>query len=85
MRDTCVVGREHHVEVDALWAVWKTWCENDNRKPGTNAVFGRDLRAAAPRVKKTRPTEDNNRINVYEGIAYNPPQRDNNELALRLL
>ena len=24
---------------------WKTWCEADNRPPGTKAVFGRDLRA----------------------------------------
>ena len=40
IRDRCVVGRQT-VKVDALWAAWKTWCEEDNRPPGTKAVFGR--------------------------------------------
>ena len=69
IRDTCVVEEGHRVEVDGLWTVWKGWCEGENRHPGTKAGLGRDLKAAVPTVKKTRPrTEDEERPYVYEGI-----------------
>ena len=69
VRDTCVVGGDNSVEVDALWKTWKSWCEGENRHPGTKASLGRDLKAAVPTVKKTRPrTEDEERTYVYEGI-----------------
>ena len=68
VRDECVVGSDHRVEIAALWAAWKTWCEGDNRHPGTKAVFGRDLHATAPMVRKIRPREGGDRTHVYEGI-----------------
>ena len=68
VRDVCVVGSEYRVEVNALWSAWKTWCENDNRNPGTKAVFGRDLHAAVPIVRKIRPIEGGSRTHAYEGI-----------------
>ena len=61
------------MEVNALWSAWKTWCENEGRKPGTKACLGRDLRAAAPGMKKTRPLEGGSRPYVYEGIALHAP------------
>jgi phage/plasmid-associated DNA primase len=67
LRDCCVMGR-YHVEVDALWAAWKGWCEGDNRHPGTKAVFSRDLRAAVPTLKHRRPRKDDDRYHIYEGI-----------------
>ena len=55
IRDACDVGEDNGVEVDALWTAWKSWCEGENRHPGTKAGLGRDLKAAVPTVKKTRP------------------------------
>ena len=72
IRDTCVIG-DDAVEIDALWAAWKGWCEDDNRHPGTKAVFGRDLKAAVPTVKRTRRRTDDDRPYVYEGIALRQP------------
>ena len=69
IRDECVVGTNNTVTVDTLWGAWKTWCEGDNRHPGTKAVWGRNLKAAAPTVHKAKPRgEDNRRMRVYEGL-----------------
>ena len=69
IRDTSVVGGDRRVELDALWTAWKSWCEGENRHPGTRAGFGRDLKAAVPTSKRTRPrTGGEARPYVYEGI-----------------
>ena len=68
VRDRCVVGRGHHVEVDRLWSAWKSWCETENRTPGTKVLFGRDPHAATPTVLKTRRRDGEHRIANYEGI-----------------
>jgi putative DNA primase/helicase len=68
IRDRCVVGGRYQVKVDALWIGWKAWCEGDNRHPGTKAVFGRDLRAAVPTLKRARPRDEDDRDYAYEGI-----------------
>jgi len=68
VRDVCVVGR-HQVEADTLWAEWKAWCAQDNRHAGTKAVFGRDLKAAVPSLRRVRPRGDaETRAYHYEGI-----------------
>ena len=68
LHDACIMGSEHRVAVDRLWAVWTAWCENEGRAPGSKPVFGRDLHAAAPTIKKTRPHDDSGRTHVYNGI-----------------
>ena len=73
IRHRCIVGRECSVEVNVLWAAWKTWCKGDNRVLGTKGVFGRDLQAAAPMVRKTRPRKGDDRIQTYEGIGLRSP------------
>ena len=73
LRDACIMGSEHRVAVDRLWAAWKAWCENEGRAPGSKALFGRDLHAAAPTIKKTRPAGDGKRTSFYEGIALQSP------------
>ena len=61
IRDTCDVGTTQRVGVDDLWEHWKRWCTDDNRHPGTKAVFGRDLKAAVPTIKKARLRDDDDR------------------------
>ena len=68
VRDRCLVGSDRQVEVDALWTAWKTWCEDENRHLGTKTGFGRDLKAAVPMVKRSRPRTDADRLYVYVGI-----------------
>ena len=78
IRDACDVGEDNGVEVDALWTAWKSWCEGENRHPGTKAGLGRDLKAAVPTVKKTRPrAEDEERPYVYGGIGLREKSREN--------
>jgi putative DNA primase/helicase len=70
IRDYCVVDSTESVKVDALWTAWKTWCVDDNRHTGTKELFGRDLRAALPTLKKRRPrTGEGERDHVYQGLA----------------
>ena len=67
-RDRCVVGRDRQVEVGRLWSAWKSWCETENHAPGTKVLFGRDLHAAMPTVRKTRRRKGEHRVATYEGI-----------------
>jgi putative DNA primase/helicase len=70
IRNRCVTGHQHEVGVDVLWAAWKSWCIEENRHPGTKEIFGRDLRAALPTLKKRRPrTADGERDHLYQGVA----------------
>ena len=69
LRDQCVIGGANEVKVEALWTAWKTWCTGENRHPGTKELFGRDLRAAVPTLKKRRPrTDDGERDHLYQGL-----------------
>jgi putative DNA primase/helicase len=48
VRDRCRVGLDLTVEVGALYAAYRRWCEDNGRHAVNKAVFGRDLRAARP-------------------------------------
>ena len=81
IRDMCVVG-PYRVEAEALWRSWKLWCEGDNRPPGTKAVFGRDLRAAVPTVRRVRPRTESSRSYFYEGVGLRENSRTHAEESL---
>ncbi len=69
VREHCVVGAGHTVECGKLFGRWKEWCTEQGRThPGTMQTFGRDLRAAVPGLKSTRPRTWEGRIRHYEGI-----------------
>lgn len=73
VRDDCVVGPEYEITKQDLWDAWKKWCENNGRnRPGTKATFGRDLMAAYPMITTTRPRDDGQRVNMYQGIDVKP-------------
>ena len=67
VRDRCEVG-DKSVSVDCLWTTWKEWCADQNRHPGSKAVFGRNLHAAVPMLRKTRSRDGNDRSHEYNGI-----------------
>lgn len=69
VRERCRVRPNDRVEVSALYAAWRAWCDRHGRKePGTEETFGRDLRAAVPTLKRTRPRSSEGRPYVYVGI-----------------
>jgi putative DNA primase/helicase len=69
IRTQCLLYPDAEVEVDRLWKAWKGYCEGENVRLGSKATFGRDLRAAAPTVKRTRPRDGDERQYSYCGIA----------------
>jgi putative DNA primase/helicase len=69
IEDCCRVGAGYKASVAKLFDRWKTWCETKGRKePGTEQVFGRDLLAAVPTLRRVQPREGEKRYRSYEGI-----------------
>jgi putative DNA primase/helicase len=74
VRDRCVIGAQHEIDVDTLWHAWKVWCDDQGwERTGTRQIFGRDLRAALPGLRKIQPRgKDGARYRAYQGIALRP-------------
>jgi putative DNA primase/helicase len=70
VRDVCVVGPEHEVGKSDLFDAWKVWCEEEGKtRPGDKAMFGRNLRAALPRLTDARPGgHSESRARVWRGV-----------------
>lgn len=69
VRDSCEVGVDQSVKIDALYDAFRAWSEANGHVKSTKQVFGRDLRAAlGGRLKVSQPRDTENRARVYEGI-----------------
>ena len=69
IREKCLVRTGLTVGVPELFSAWVEWCKGQGiERPGTQQMFGRDLRAAVPGLGMCQPREDGERIRVYEGI-----------------
>jgi hypothetical protein len=55
VRDNCKIGPDEKIERDVLYTRYRQWCEESGFKPSSKPVFGRDLRAARPQIKVSRP------------------------------
>jgi putative DNA primase/helicase len=72
VREACAVAADQEVGKDTLFAAWQAWCGREGRRePGEKVTFGRNLRAAAPRVKQCQRTVGARREWWYQGIALN--------------
>jgi putative DNA primase/helicase len=72
LRDRCTVDLGDEIRVDELYAAWGGWCDENGHKKSTKQTFGRDLRAAVPHVRRSRPRaegDDDGRDPVYRGVA----------------
>jgi putative DNA primase/helicase len=69
VREKCDFGADKEVEVDLLFGAYKTWCEENEHPKASKQMFGRDLRAAVPAVRRTRPRDGSGRHYVYTSIA----------------
>jgi putative DNA primase/helicase len=74
VRNRCEIGEGYSVSLDDLYKVWCWWCDEQGRdKPGTKQIFGRNLRAAIPSLRLTRPRDDNGeQKRAYDGIRIKP-------------
>jgi putative DNA primase/helicase len=69
VRERCKVGPNCEIEVDALYGAYKVWAENNGHAKTAKETFGRNLRAAIPSVRRTRPRDGDERRHVYVGIS----------------
>jgi putative DNA primase/helicase len=76
VREACVTGTEHEIQIDRLWSAWKFWGEENGHRAGTKQKFGADLRAVYPPLKRRRPRgkeeDEKERPRFYEGVALRP-------------
>jgi putative DNA primase/helicase len=68
VRERCEIGTDKEVEVDRLYDNYKDWCQESEHPKHSKSVFGRDLRAAAPTLRKIRPRDRTDRRQTYIGI-----------------
>jgi putative DNA primase/helicase len=68
VREKCDIGATHEIDVETLYDAYKNWCEVNEHRKESMQMFGRDLRAAVPAVRKTRVGTDT-RHHVYTGLA----------------
>jgi putative DNA primase/helicase len=70
VRERCVLDPNAEIPVDELYGSYKTWCQECEYPKSPKVHFGRDLRAACPSVRKTRPRNPSpdKRHYVYAGI-----------------
>lgn len=76
LRDECDTSGPDKTCIKAhLYERWRDWChEHGYPRPGSEAHFGRDLRAALPLIQEIRPTEAGERIRKWAGIELRPRQ-----------
>jgi putative DNA primase/helicase len=74
VREKCRISPDAEVEVDRLYLAYKSWCEANEHRKMSVQLFGRNLRAAVPAIRKARPRSDSlTRHHLYIGIDLNPP------------
>jgi putative DNA primase/helicase len=84
VRECCTLGAGHRASVADLFAKWEAWCKGKGRKPGSEQTFGRDLLAAVPTLRRTRPRMGEERVRGYDGIALKEPSGQDNSTAAGL-
>jgi putative DNA primase/helicase len=78
VREKCELGADKQVNVDVLYTAYKQWAEDNGHVKMSKSLFGRDLRAAHPSIRKTRPrdrTGEDERHHIYTGIDIRKDER----------
>jgi putative DNA primase/helicase len=70
VRERCVLDPEETIGPDAIYEIYKSWCQENEYPKFAKHVFGRDLFAACASVRKKRPSLPGGGKGpaVYEGI-----------------
>jgi putative DNA primase/helicase len=76
VRERCVVEANAQVDTEVLYGAFKTWCTAGEFPKSPKTHFGRDLLAAFPSVRKTRPYGGGQRPYIYTGIRLKTAEDD---------
>lgn len=76
VRDRCTLRAGLQVGVDEIYGAFKCWCQDNEYPKSPKAVFGRNLMAAYPAIRKARIGPRTSRAPVYQGIGL---AKDGNE------
>jgi putative DNA primase/helicase len=68
VRERCMIEANAEVDTDELYGAFKSWCTAGEFPKSPKTHFGRDLLAAFPSVRKTRPHVGGQRRYIYTGI-----------------
>jgi putative DNA primase/helicase len=68
IRDRCEVHPDHQVPVDELYTAYRTWADDDGHPRIAKPTFGRNLKAAMPRVHLSQLRCGDVRVRVYVGL-----------------
>jgi putative DNA primase/helicase len=81
LRECCEFDSDYEVEVNALFKAHRAWSDENGHSRLAKSVFGKNLRAAIPRLKVKRPRKSNgksgNRERVYSGLRLTEDAKDN--------
>jgi putative DNA primase/helicase len=72
IRDRCTTGPDLVISKAELWTAWKTWCEDEGMSPGTKANLLKDVYAAVPSARPTKPRDEDDgeaRVPSVAGLA----------------
>jgi putative DNA primase/helicase len=72
VRERCEVAAKREVPVNLLYAEYTNWADDNGHRRKTKEVFGKDLVAAFPSIKKARPRVHGDRVWTYAGIRIRP-------------
>lgn len=73
--EVCELGSAHEVSRADLYRAWCRWCRSLGHDAGTDAAFGRDLRAAVPKLKVARRMDAGERVRKHVGIRIRPSKK----------
>ena len=82
VRERCRLDAQSEIAIDEIYGVYKTWAEDNEYPRASKAVFGRDLRAAFPSVRRVRPRREagkKRREYVYAGIGWRKDEDQDSE------
>lgn len=76
IRECCVIGPDESAERTELYNAYCNWATSQGLRCSSIATFGRDLNAAQPGLKRSRPGARGSRENLYSGIGITPSLDD---------
>jgi len=69
LKERCIEGPACEVERSAAWEAWQAWCREQGRDyPGVLATFGRNLRAAMPRIRERTKVSNGKKVRMWVGF-----------------
>ncbi|MBV8318066.1 MAG: hypothetical protein JOZ53_24240, partial [Planctomycetaceae bacterium] len=73
LEDRCRVQERSAVAREALYAAWKSWCQDNGLEPGGPANLGRLLYAAIPHLKGSKGRQEGQQFHTYVGVVLKDP------------